>query len=58
MEAQVQMEMPLDNSTFQVIKMTYSYDLRKKSLEYLEKGGTKKEAREIVSVTERTLLNR
>ena len=52
------MEMPLDNSTFQVIKMTYSYDLRKKSLEYLEKGGTKKEAREIVSVTERTLLNR
>ena len=37
--------------------MTYSLDLRKKALEYLEKGGTKQSAAEVFGVTRRTLDN-
>jgi len=37
--------------------MTYSYDLRLKVLNYLEKGGSKEEARKIFGITTRTMLN-
>lgn len=37
--------------------MTYSLDLRKKALEYLEKGGTEEAAAAIFGVTTRTLSN-
>lgn len=37
--------------------MTYSTDLRKKALDYIEKGGSKEEASRIFGVTTRTLLN-
>lgn len=37
--------------------MTYSLDLRKKALKYIENGGTWKAASEIFDVTTRTLAN-
>jgi len=37
--------------------MTYSYDLRKKALDYIEKGGSKVEASQIFGVTVQTLIN-
>lgn len=37
--------------------MVYSLDLRKKALNYLEKGGTRKEAAKIFGLTTRTLTN-
>lgn len=37
--------------------MTYSYDLRRKALDYLEKSGCKTKTSEIFGVTKRTLLN-
>jgi len=37
--------------------MTYSTDLRIKALDYMEKGGSKKEASQIFGVTIRTLFN-
>ncbi len=37
--------------------MTYSNDLRKKALDYIEKGGSKEEASRIFGVTIRTLFN-
>ena len=37
--------------------MTYSYDLRRKALDYLEKGGSQAEASQIFGVTTRTLSN-
>ena len=38
-------------------EMTYSLDLRKKALQYIENGGTWKEASQIFDVTTRTLAN-
>jgi len=38
-------------------EMTYSLDLRKKALKYIENGGTWKAASEIFEVTTRTLAN-
>jgi transposase len=37
--------------------MTYSNDLRKKALDYIEKGGSKEEASQIFGITVRTLFN-
>jgi len=37
--------------------MTYSYDLRTKALDYIEKGGSKVEASRIFGVTVQTLIN-
>jgi transposase len=37
--------------------MTYSLDLRKKALKYIENGGTWKSASEIFEITTRTLAN-
>ncbi|MGK5594802.1 MAG: IS630 transposase-related protein, partial [Parachlamydiaceae bacterium] len=37
--------------------MAYSTDLRKKALDYIEKGGSKEEASRIFGVTIRTLFN-
>lgn len=37
--------------------MTYSYDLRKKALDYIEKGGSRQLASEIFGVTTRTIQN-
>ncbi len=37
--------------------MAYSYDLRIKALEYIEKGGSKEEASRIFGVTLRTLFH-
>lgn len=39
------------------VVMTYSYDLRKKALDYMEKGGSKLDASQIFGVTVRTLFN-
>lgn len=37
--------------------MAYSYDLRTKALDYIEKGGSKVQAGQIFGVTVQTLLN-
>lgn len=37
--------------------MTYSYDLRTKALDYIEKGGSKVEGSRIFGVTVQTLIN-
>ena len=37
--------------------MTYSYDLRKKVLDYIENGGSKVKASQIFGVTIQTLVN-
>lgn len=37
--------------------MTYSHDLRKKTLDYIEKGGSRQLASEIFGVTTRTIQN-
>ena len=37
--------------------MTYSYDLRKRALDYIEKGGSQIEASQIFGVTVQTLIN-
>ena len=37
--------------------MAYSYDLRKKALDYVEKGNTKEEASRIFGVTARSIFN-
>ncbi|WP_194844948.1 IS630 transposase-related protein [Candidatus Rhabdochlamydia porcellionis] len=37
--------------------MAYSYDLRKKALDYVEKGNTKEEASQIFGVTARSIFN-
>ena len=37
--------------------MAYSYDLRKKALDYIEKGGKQSEASRIFGVTAQTLCN-
>jgi transposase len=38
-------------------RMTYSYDLRTKALDYIENGGSQAKASQIFGVTTRTLLN-
>ncbi len=38
-------------------RMTYSYDLRKKALEYIEEGNSKVECSRIFGVTVQTLIN-
>ena len=37
--------------------MAYSYDLRKKALDYIDKGGSKVQAGQIFGVTVQTLIN-
>lgn len=37
--------------------MTYSYDLRAKALDYIEKGGSKVEASKIFGITVQTLIH-
>jgi transposase len=37
--------------------MAYSYDLRKKALDYIEKGKSKEEASQIFGVTARSIFN-
>lgn len=37
--------------------MTYSHDLRKRALEYIEKGNTKAETSRVFGVTVQTLIN-
>ncbi|WP_194844939.1 IS630 transposase-related protein [Candidatus Rhabdochlamydia porcellionis] len=38
--------------------MAYSYDLRKKALDYIEKGKSKEEASQIFGVTARSIFKK
>ena len=41
----------------QSTQMAYSYDLRKKALDYIEKGYSKEEASQVFGVTARSIFN-